>query len=226
MDAVKGLRLFLDKNKTKATSPIRVEKGAYTKNSLGQSVTSLCQGLGWGGMLYLGRRENHSLALQQRPGPQRDRLCIPGTGSAGASSHRGHRWHTSWHRSSGRESGSDTGSGAQRLRQRGHQLNLNAERNRQNFRVDPSSPARKAEAKRRCTTRLSVLTFSPFGQFDLCPFQAFSSAQHQSQHPPSPFPHQTPSCMSVQHSPHGYLARLSLYFLKYLVFFQFKKIKP
>lgn len=105
-------------------------------------------------VLYLRRRQNHSLTPQPRPGPQRDCLCIPGTGCAGVSSHRGHRWHTSWHRSSGRVSGSDTGSGAQGL---GYQLNQN-EREKQAelqswfFQVRASS---MAEAKRYCISSSS-----------------------------------------------------------------------
>ena len=97
-------------------------KGFPHKEPAGTGCSQLPPGKGWGAALHLGRRENRSLALQPRPGPQRVRLCIPGTGSAGVSSHRGHRWHTSWHRSSGRVSGSDSGSGAQGP---WRQLNLN-----------------------------------------------------------------------------------------------------
>lgn len=131
-------------------------------------------------MLYLRRRQNHSLVPQPRPGPQRDCRCIPGTGYAGVSSHRGHRWHTSWHRSSGRVSDSDTGSGAQGL---GHQLNLNCREKQAEL-----QSCSFRQAKRCCLSRPpQCLTLRLFWQFEPHPSQAPTSMQHQLSVPSTSF---------------------------------------
>lgn len=155
------MKLFLGIIKPRATSSILVEKGSHIKNSLEQVVS----GIRGEGFLYLKGRQKHSLALPQ-PGPLRNCLCIPGTGCAGVSSHRGHRWHTSWHRSCGRVSDSGTGSDAQGLE---HPLNLNGREEQAAlqswFFQDGSKHGRTRDAA----------LLSPFCQFDPRPSQAFSS---------------------------------------------------
>lgn len=150
------------------------------------------------------------LALQPWPGPLKLCLCIPGTGSAGVSSHRGHKWHTSWHRSSGRVSGSDTGSGALGL---GLQLNLNYRETGRTSEPGLSDRAiSMAKAKTYCSLGSDSHTSS---LLSVWPAQGLGPSSTQHQHAaPVFYSHPPPLYVAVHYSPHGYLTRLSLMFLK------------